>query len=418
MSVLIIQNPVSGEGTAVDLIKNSVIPLLDSHSISHTIQSTTEPGHAGSLALSFLQGRCAEDKESAPKDSPVLILAGGDGTLHEVVNAVGLSAVENSEQIQRVVIVILPCGTANALYSTLFPPSPDGGPYPKLSAKLPAGTDAQTAYKLQSLLSYLDNAGRRRPLVLTHTRVLDKNGDLAPVSGSSILSAVVTSTSLHASILDTAEELRAEVPGVARFSVAAERNIHMWYGSHVQLLPSDSDFDSAPVQRYDPSANKFVELEGMTELEGPYSYFLSTVNVDRLEPTFVITPLAATDPPSPGVMEVILVRPTRDPSFEGDTPEGRKKFVEKIVPVLRGAFQNGAHLGIGYDSEGNIKEDPALQPVAEYYRCAKWIWEPTPGSAGVLVCADGTLVKIPGGGRAICSVVKSFEEGGGFHIWA
>lgn len=115
------------------------------------------------------------------------------------------------------------------------------------------------------------------------------------------VSAVVTSTSLHASILHDSESLRKEMPGIERFKIAAESNSTKWYNSYVKLLPEDN---SGVVQMYDPSTKTFVEHpesdvdDPIVDLSGPFSYFLSVVNVDRLEPAFRITPLVKDIPPS------------------------------------------------------------------------------------------------------------------------
>lgn len=86
----------------------------------------------------------------------VVVLGSGDGTLNECITI--LSSAEftgaRSGAPPKVVFVLVPSGTANALYSTLFPPPTEGI------------TDA--AYRLQSLKSYLAGA-KTIPLTLAIT---------------------------------------------------------------------------------------------------------------------------------------------------------------------------------------------------------------------------------------------------------
>jgi len=179
---------------------------------------------------------------------------------------------------------------------------------------------------------------------------------------------VVTSTALHAAILHDSEALRASVPGIERFKLAAAQNATTWYRARARLL--------APVQRYDVTAGAFVNVAEEEELLGPFAYFLSTVNVDRLEPHFRIAPLQRALPPPPGAqtMDVLVVRPLRDPSLEGKAGEGeRERFKETLWGVLGGAYQDGEHIKARYDSQDG-KTDGL--PVVEYFRVRGWEWIP------------------------------------------
>ena len=200
--------------------------------------------------------------------------------------------------------------------------------------------------------------------------------DAAPIASASasypdVVSAVVTSTGLHAAILHDSEALRATVPGIERFKIAAAQNATTWYRARARLL--------TPVQRYDVTADAFVsvaEEEGPLELSGPFAYFLSTVNVDRLEPLFRIAPLQRTLPPPPGAqtMDVLVVRPLRDPSLEGKAgEEERERFKERLWGVIGSAYQDGAHIKARYDSQEG-KADGVL--VVEYFRVGGWEWIP------------------------------------------
>ena len=137
MPLLVIYNPVCGHGTAKTLFSDVVLPLLRQHGYDpDVIQETTHEGHAGDIVLDFL----------ATVDGPVsIILGSGDGTLHEIVCA--LRTAEVSQDHREINLVLVPCGTANALYSTFFPPA----------------TLDDTSDKLQSLRIFLSGAPSLRP---------------------------------------------------------------------------------------------------------------------------------------------------------------------------------------------------------------------------------------------------------------
>jgi len=209
---------------------------------------------------------------------------------------------------------------------------------------------------------------------------------------------VVTSTSLHAAILHDSEALRASVPGIERFKIAAAQNATTWYRARARLLD--------PVQRYDVTSGAFVTLAEEQELLGPFVYFLSTVNVDRLEQHFRISPLQRMLPPPHGTqtMDVLVMRPLRDPSLEGKDGEAeRERFKERLWGVLGGAYQDGAHIHARYASPDGKTDGP---PVVEYFRVGGWEWIPEEDDEKAhLLCADGTIFHAQKGGKISSNVL-------------
>jgi hypothetical protein len=366
MPLIVIYNPVSGDRSAHKLTTDTIIPLLTTHNVTPDRVAATEyVGHAGELVLSYIDSL-------APSTEPItLILVSGDGTLHEIVNALHSARSKREGSFPSLRIALIPGGTGNALHSTFFPPSTPPTTEPTL---------------LASLLSFLSATPRLIPLTLAQASIYSsppaQSALRNPVTGSTIsassdvdvLSAVVTSTALHAAILHDSEALRASVPGIERFKIAAEQNATTWYRGSVNLLP--------PVQQYDVNTGAFIDLVredevgGSKGLVGPFAYFLSTVNVDRLEPLFRITPLQRTLPPPPDAhtMDVLVVRPLLDKSLEGkDDEEKREKFKERLWAMFRAAYQDGAHIKLQYDSpDGKTKG----MPVVEYFRAGGWQWIP------------------------------------------
>ena len=79
MYTIIISNPACGAGNGHDFVLNTVVPLLKEKNVAiDEIVVTEGPDHAGSVL------RAARRHHSGPVQ---VILSSGDGTLHEVVNA-------------------------------------------------------------------------------------------------------------------------------------------------------------------------------------------------------------------------------------------------------------------------------------------------------------------------------------------
>ncbi|KAJ3505963.1 hypothetical protein NLJ89_g7134 [Agrocybe chaxingu] len=262
------------------------------------------------------------------------------------------------------------------------------------------------AYRLQSLDAFLQNKSTTR-LSLATTTISSQNAPL----GTSIASVVV-STALHASILHHSEALRDRHPGIERFKLAAQQNSAKWYTARLKLTPSSLGF----VQIYNPSSNSLIPHPDSSnespavEIQGPFAYFLSTVNVDRLEPAFRITPLARAIPSSTPAFDIVVLRPLRDPTVDRDTPEARASFVPKTWKVLGGAYQDGQHVEFVYTEQGDIASGLHGASVIEYFRCGGWEWTPDQADPDAhLVCSDGAISTIPPHGKA-SAAVDSFSH--------
>ncbi|KAI0792939.1 ATP-NAD kinase-like domain-containing protein [Abortiporus biennis] len=395
-TTLVIYNPVCGDSTAKKLFTEHVIPLLHKSGKiipPDNIIETTHLGHAGEVVLDLLR--------TQPGEQLSIILGSGDGTLHEIVSAIQHSTTVTWGKTD-ITFALVPCGTANALYSSLFPPTSTTGE-----------GDPQLTYKLQSVQSFLSSKPTEKPLSLAVTSTYPASQSNAketikniPIATST--SVVVASTALHASILHDSEALRASIPTMERFKVAAQQNITHWYSAKVKLLPPpgiDND-----VLLYDPGKNEFVKKGSDVELEGPFAYFLSTVNVDRLEPAFRITPLFTSLVPHRQSLDIVIVRPLRDPSISGISEEAKGNFAAKSVQVLaQGAYQDGAHIRMRYNEDGSIDTtSDEGSTVVEYYRCGGWEWVPESTDIQAhLVCIDGEILHIPKQGKASCSISET-----------
>ncbi|KAF5386969.1 hypothetical protein D9615_001772 [Tricholomella constricta] len=398
MPLIAIYNPVCGDGNAKQFFDQHVFPLLLHHGKTiDRVAATEHAGHAGQILIDFLE---------ATEGEITAVLGSGDGTLHEIINFLSSASLKGpraNAPIPRLQIVLVPCGTANALYSSIFPPSVEGD---------------SVNCKLKSIQSFI-NSSRTIPLTLAVATLF------SPRSGNKrsqvAVSSVVVSTALHASILHDSESLRKDIPGIERFKIAAQNNSTKWYTSYVKLLPT---LGTGRVQVYDPANKTFVDHpesedhDPIVDVDGPFAYFLSTVNVDRLEPAFRITPLARTIPPTEASCEVVLLRPLRDPSVSRDNLEARMAFVPKLWAVLGAAYKDGAHINLRYDTGGEITTGGEGPTVVEYIRCGGWEWIPDDIDADThLLCSDGAISHIEKGGRVVCST-ETPMNGAGFVVYA
>ena len=97
---VIIHNPMAGKKDFIHKL-DYVIKRLNSVGYDVDVEETKRPRHAISIA-----------KEACSKDYDLMIISGGDGTLHEVIN--GLCSVKN-----RPLLGYIPSGTACDLAGTL-----------------------------------------------------------------------------------------------------------------------------------------------------------------------------------------------------------------------------------------------------------------------------------------------------------
>ncbi|TFK72574.1 hypothetical protein BDN72DRAFT_928065 [Pluteus cervinus] len=374
-----IYNPVCGDRTAKAFSEEHVLPLLSARGkTANKVIETESPEHAGQALLDAIQEVDAVEV--------TVVLASGDGTLHDIINHLANSG----GTLPKINFAIIPCGTANALFSSLFPES---------------ATSAEPTARLQSVLAYLDE---KQPKTLGLAAASVFPSSRSGTDGERrTLSAVVTSTALHASILHDSEALRKEIPGIERFKVAADRNSRKWYKGSVKLFPVHGE---EAVQFYQPVLGTFVphpdysKGDGALNLEGPFSYFLSTVNVDRLEPAFCISPLASKIPSGNSSCEVVILRPMRDPEITADSAESRSVYVPKLWAAMGGAYQQGSHVDLKYGEAGKVQSEGEGLPVVEYLRCGGWEWKPDENDeSSHLLCSDGEIIQVQLGGKVICT---------------
>ena len=168
-----------------------------------------------------------------------------------------------------------------------------------------------------------------------------------------------------------------------RFKLAAEHNLGVFFLANARLRPPRG----GRVLQYDPKSQAWREpFTGRTsdddvDLEGPFTYFLSTTTAPRLEPTFEISPLLTRLPPSPSgppSMDLTILRPLRDPRVQSAGKDGTEAWKPRAKEVLGMAYRAGAHVDLTYPAGGGqaeVRGDGEV--VVETFRCGGFIWTPT-----------------------------------------
>lgn len=317
----IIVNPVSGDRTASDYFKTELKPFLSKHDIHYALHTTQSAESATEYAASLDYSHLI-----------TLMILSGDGTLHEFFQGLPIQPA-----IPNINLILLPFGTANALYHSLFSSS----------------SSSRAASRLHSLIQALQLKTNPKPLPLLQVSVNNKT----------FLSHVVVSTALHASILFDSDKLRSDIPGLERFKKAAEMNWGSEYAGVVSL--------KGRVERYIPLRG-FVVEEVEEELKGPWAY-LNVCLVDRLEETFIVAPKRAEAPA--GTVDVVAIQRPRGADS--------KAFFEGLVEVFGAMYDGGLHVDLIWEG-GQLRAwkdgDSVDQLVVAYWRCYGLTWKPVRSS--------------------------------------
>ncbi|CAI2361981.1 unnamed protein product [Moneuplotes crassus] len=107
-TVAILVNPVSGKRQGKHHVKKTLVPMLLSADISYEILETDSPTYVDTWVEQF------NDKLFPYTD---IICVGGDGLFFQLINAIGRSL--KRDDLFKVPIGILPCGTQNAIVCDL-----------------------------------------------------------------------------------------------------------------------------------------------------------------------------------------------------------------------------------------------------------------------------------------------------------
>lgn len=418
--IQIVLNPASGCQLSQSLVDLHIKPLLVScsrSSVEVVIRRTEGEGDGVRIGREIRQEWMSFGVERGMVD---IVLVGGDGTTHELLNGLYLALPqstgtnemeeEDGEEKGKVVVrlALVPGGTANALYSALYPKlwTQEVQQSVATTKSIQDVSDSVIQVMLKSVSSLAtslsstvqSSAQEERlcvlPLMLNTLTNKEENKQL--------LSHLVTSHALHAAILYDADTptMRRQYAGIERFKIAAEQNATKWVDGILTLLPAGNSNQGEGVLRYSPSSKSFQRFTGArVELEGPLLY-LNAMVTDRLESRFIPAPLSSAfredddeDGLIEGVVDVIVIRPMRDPQLSKDEEAGVKFATTRLDEITTGMYSGGTHVNLTY---GQKNDDDAV--MVEYFRCSGYDFVASIKKKGNgeedkerLVCTDGYI---------------------------
>ncbi|KAI1318432.1 hypothetical protein EDD11_006516 [Mortierella claussenii] len=380
--LLVVLNPTAGRKQGQTLLTEVVQPAIAKAALAFELIETTSRGFAQTYFKDNIQkilidlaqsigstaGTDAATADTESRPPPVhsasaalkIMILGGDGTVHEVVNGIlrGLtgSSFISDDFRPRIEFSVVPTGTGNAIATSL------------------GITTAQEAVD-----RFL--AGISSPLRVIQVSTQDQSSSSSPYPSSwmpRVYSVVVNSFGLHCATVSDADGFR--FLGNERFKIAALKNV-------VFLKHYQAQLDLyGTVQRYDRSLQELcsatddaAESADQTKpankpsltLLGPFTYLMLTKQA-FLEPGFRPTPFAKA---SDEWLDVLAVQNA-----------GRGQ----ILQVLGAAAKDGKHMG---------------HEKVEYYK-AKMV-ELELSEKGRL-CVDGEFLDVEAGpqGRVLFEVVS------------
>ncbi|KAG0293284.1 hypothetical protein BGZ96_003050 [Linnemannia gamsii] len=395
--LLVILNPNAGKKNSLDVFTKTIQPALQQADTPYQFIETASKGFAQSyfkdnvrqILIDLVQSLAANPAPGATQPSGVgneveataattgppevvlrIMVIGGDGTVHEVINGV-LQGIHGSSDSfvndnfrPMVELSIIPLGTGNAIATSQGVTTPQ------------AALDRFLGGKSVPLRVVQVSQRDTTP----HTTSNTNNSDNTQCTWKPLMyTAVVNSFGLHCATVFDAEGLRSL--GNVRFKASALKNIAFLkqYQARVEIFGS--------VQKYDRLSHQLVtdtsttinattspqqEQQSSVTLTGPFTYLMLSKQ-SSLEPGFVPTPFANT---SDDWLDILAVQNA-----------GRGQ----ILDILGDALKEGMH----------VKQHEKV----EYYK-AKVVEIETPTQGRL--CVDGEFLDVAAGpeGRVRFEVVS------------
>ncbi|KAF9188932.1 hypothetical protein BGZ50_001082 [Haplosporangium sp. Z 11] len=357
--LLVVLNPNSGQKQSHQIFETTVKPALDQAGIPFRLIESTSQGYPQSYffdnikpiltdlvqSLSVVDGATSSVTPPTSATLQIMVL-GGDGTVHEVVNGISQS-IKDSPFVSdlfrpKVEFAIIPTGSGNAISTSL------------------GVKDVQDA-----LGRFL--AGKTVPMRVMTVSTHAKEDSQAAVENQwkvLVYTVVVNSYGLHCATVFDAEEFRHL--GNERFRQAAMNNI-----ANLKQYEGRLDF-YGPVRRYDRTSRALTAVTPLDNrnsstltLLGPFTYLLITKQAS-LEPGFTPTPLADTSDEWMDVLAVQNVGQSEIMQMFDAVPNGQHIEQEKVEYFKTKAIEletpnqgrlcvDGEFLPIHGGSEGRIR---------------------------------------------------------------
>ncbi|KAG0243519.1 hypothetical protein BGW41_002059 [Actinomortierella wolfii] len=369
---LVILNPNSGKKQSRHQFSSVVEPALQKANVPYKLIETTGQEHAKTyfaenikqilvdLVQSLRQVEATASNTASTLLAPVLriIIVGGDGTLHEVVNGI-LRGLEGddflSDQFKpKIEFSVIPTGTGNAI---------------------------STSLGVQSVQDAVDRflAGKAIPLQVMSVSTPSTQPNIKWSVQTYTL--VVNSYGLHCATVYDSEGLRAL--GNERFKIAAMKNI-----AALKQYEGTLNF-FGPVQRYLATTKSLVDEKSGTHtnsvdsdeptlsLPGPFTYLLIAKQAS-LEPGFTPTPFARTSDEWLDILAVQNAGRMDLMGMFGATGSGehvqqdkveyyKVKAVELEVPKAGRLCVDGEFLNINAGPSGRVRIEVVPDPRVQLF---------------------------------------------------
>ncbi|KAF9975277.1 hypothetical protein BGZ73_001127 [Actinomortierella ambigua] len=375
---LVILNPNSGTKKGRDQFTSVVEPALQKAKVPYKLIETTGQGHALTyfaenikpILVDLVQSLGQPNAPSSPT-SPTLriIVVGGDGTLHEIVNGIlrGIGSEEDgfvTDQFKpKIEFSIIPTGTGNAI---------------------------STSLGVSSVQDAVDRflAGKTTPMQVMAVSTPSSSSTAEPYGQPTVkaYTLVVNSYGLHCATVFDSEGLRAL--GNTRFKVAATKNIMnlKQYAGTLKFYGSVQRYEATTkslVDDHSAAATDSVDGNNNTPtltLSGPFTYLLIAKQAS-LEAGFTPTPLARTSDEWLDVLAVQNASRKEILGMFGATGTGehiqqdkieyfKAKAVELEVPAAGRLCIDGEFLDIQAGPSGRVRfevvSDPKVQLFSVY----------------------------------------------------
>ncbi|KAG0337475.1 hypothetical protein BG004_007628 [Podila humilis] len=387
----IVLNPQSGKKRAQEQFTSIIKPALEQSQKPFQVVETTSKEHAFDYFKQNMQSllwdyALALNTESTEPENELLfvenplpiMVIGGDGTVHEIVNGILASLYGPHEQQFKgpqpcVELSIIPSGTGNSIATSLgitsvqdaldrfFAGSTRGLRVMSVSTRSDHSLLFSGSSNLSPISSPLSSSSPPSPIPFQEWNI-------------KVHTVVVNSFGLHAATVYEAEGFRSL--GNDRFKMSGLKNIVMLqqYPGTLELMGSFQRYDRELREFQPVPAENGNDNEALLHLPGPFTYLVIAKQAS-LEPGFMPTPLANT---SDEWLDVLVVQNV-----------GRLA----ILKILGGAGKNG----------GEHIQDARVQ----YFKTKAVELEAVQGGR---LCVDGEFLEIGAGPRGRVRIEVVAEE--------
>ncbi|KAJ3062650.1 hypothetical protein HDU98_001477 [Podochytrium sp. JEL0797] len=368
MRVLCIANGLHGAigDSAVDSLREGLSAVECDFAIRFTQRAGDAFAFAREAVLESEAKASAPSSDTAPvlpfSDTPPLLLVvlGGDGTLHDVLNGA-----KDANSKNRIHVAVVPTGSGNALATTM------------LFRDIP--------HAIESVVRFVSTHQNTKPFRISSFAIADpppanSNSDAIDWPSPLCFTFCVISFGMHAQVVKQSERFRFF--GNRRFFYVAVFNmlllwvywVRFWtVGEVAKISPTEFEFE----REVEEDSGSSLAYEG----EKGFTYFVAT-KMTHLEPGFHISPTSKYLSSHINIISTCT------------------KSRSQMKALLFGALANGIHLSLPQTSDRKVRGF-VFEPISK--GMLGWLL----GSRDADVCVDGEMWVVPKG-KAV--FVRDLEE--------